>query len=167
MLTLPGKLSYRDVLRAVEEDGRGEEIRFIAAKVYQLNLARRNLCLQHRLVYSQELTNHGGYTTMTVLSEFREFIMRGNAVDLAVGIIIGAAFGNVVTSVTDGVIRPLILFLAPDPSVGLMLGPVDIGRVISAIINFLMTAAVVFFAIVKPMNALRRRLDRSRAADSE
>lgn len=54
---------------------------------------------------------------MTVLSEFREFIMRGNAVDLAVGIIIGAAFGNVVTSVTDGVIRPIILFLAPDPSV--------------------------------------------------
>lgn len=48
-----------------------------------------------------------------------------------------------------------------------MLGPVDIGRVIIAIINFLMAAAVVFFAIVKPMNVLRRRLDRSRAADSE
>jgi large conductance mechanosensitive channel len=105
--------------------------------------------------------------TMTVLSEFREFIMRGNAVDLAVGIIIGAALANVVTSVTDGVIRPLFLLLAPNPSVGLMLGPVDIGRVISAIINFLMTAAVVFFAIIKPMNALRRRHDRSRAADSE
>lgn len=104
---------------------------------------------------------------MSLLAEFREFIMRGNAVDLAVGIIIGAALGNVVTSITEGVIRPLILLLAPDPNVGLMLGPVDIGRVISAIINFILTAAVVFFAIVKPMNTLRRRADRAKAASTE
>lgn len=98
---------------------------------------------------------------MAVFVEFREFIAKGNAVDLAVGVIIGAAFNGVVTSITDGVIRPLIALLAPDPSIGLMLGPLDIGRVISAAINFLLTAAVVFFVIVKPMNALRRRLDKS------
>ncbi len=94
---------------------------------------------------------------MSLVSEFREFIAKGNAVDLAVGVIIGAAFGSVVTSITDGIIRPLIALLAPNPSVGLMLGPLNIGLVISALINFLLTAAVVFFAIVKPMNLLRRR----------
>ncbi len=96
---------------------------------------------------------------MSLVSEFREFITKGNAVDLAVGVIIGAAFSSVVTSITDGIIRPLIALLAPNPSVGLMLGPLNIGLVISALVNFLLTAAVVFFAIVKPMNLLRRRLE--------
>lgn len=99
---------------------------------------------------------------MALLAEFREFITKGNAVDLAVGVIIGGAFNNIVSSITDGIIRPLITLLAPDPSTGLMVGPLDLGRVISATINFFLTAVVVFFAIVKPMNALRRRMERSR-----
>lgn len=99
---------------------------------------------------------------MSIVSEFREFIAKGNAVDLAVGVIIGAAFTGVVTSITEGIIRPLVSLLAPDPSVGLMLGPIDIGRVINALINFLLTAAVVFFAIVKPMNAIRQRLENAK-----
>jgi large conductance mechanosensitive channel len=103
---------------------------------------------------------------MSVVTEFREFITKGNAIDLAVGVIIGAAFGNVVTSITEGIIRPLIALLAPDPSVGLMLGPINIGLVISALINFLLTAAVVFFLIVKPMNAVRRRMERKQESTS-
>jgi len=103
---------------------------------------------------------------MSVVTEFREFITKGNAIDLAVGVIIGAAFGNVVTSITEGIIRPLIALLAPNPSVGLMLGPINIGLVISALINFLLTAAVVFFLIVKPMNAVRRRMERKQESAS-
>ncbi|MCX7930137.1 MAG: MscL family protein [Chlorobi bacterium] len=102
----------------------------------------------------------------SVWSEFREFIAKGNAIDLAVGVIIGAAFNGVVTSITDGILQPLIALAAPDPSVGLMLGPLNIGRVISALINFLLTAAVVFFAIVKPMNVLRRRLEKAKSTET-
>lgn len=104
---------------------------------------------------------------MPLLVEFREFITKGNAVDLAVGVIIGAAFNNVVTSITDGIIRPLLALLAPDPSIGWMIGPLDVGRVISAVVNFLLTAGVIFFAIVKPMNALRRRIERSGNAEQK
>lgn len=106
-------------------------------------------------------------SSMALFAEFREFLSRGNAVDLAVGVIIGAAFTNVVTSITDGIIRPLIALIAPDPGVGLMLGPLDIGRVVSALVNFLLTAAVIFFIIVKPMNALRRKRERTKAETSQ
>lgn len=103
---------------------------------------------------------------MALFAEFRDFLTRGNAVDLAVGVIIGAAFTNVVTSITDGIIRPLIALIAPDPSVGLMLGPLDLGRVVSALLNFLLTAAVIFLLIIKPMNAYRRRQERRNAETS-
>lgn len=104
---------------------------------------------------------------MALFAEFREFLSRGNAVDLAVGVIIGAAFTNVVTSITEGIIRPLIALIAPDPSAGLMLGPLDIGRVLGRTGHFLLTAAVIFFIIVKPMNALRRKRERTKAETSQ
>lgn len=106
-------------------------------------------------------------SSMALFAEFREFLSRGNAVDLAVGVIIGAAFTNVVTSITEGIIRPLIALIAPDPSAGLMLGQLDIGRVLGALVNFLLTAAVIFFIIVKPMNALRRKRERTKAKTSQ
>ncbi len=89
----------------------------------------------------------------TILGEFKAFILKGNVVQLAVGVIIGAAFGSVVKSVQDDLISPLLGAIGGQPSFKtVMLGKIQIGSFIDAIIQFLITAAVVFFVIVKPMN---------------
>ncbi|MGO1317458.1 MAG: large conductance mechanosensitive channel protein MscL [Cellulomonadaceae bacterium] len=94
-----------------------------------------------------------------VFSGFKDFIMRGNVVELAVAVIIGGAFGQIVTAVVDGLITPLIalLFRAPDlSSVSFTLGSTHflIGSVLNAVINFLLIAAAVYFVIVMPLNKL-------------
>ena len=111
-----------------------------------------------------------------MLEEFKKFLFRGNIVDLAVAVIIGAAFALVVTSFTDGIVSPLIGliagqnfdtltitlvepdFNANDPGIVLFYG-----KVITALINFILVAAVLFFVVVKPMQALQSR----RAAGDE
>ena len=90
-----------------------------------------------------------------MLQEFKNFILKGNAIDLAVGVLIGAAFGKVVGAVTDGVINPVIGLLGGDPKVSLKLGIVDAGLVINALISLIITGAVLFFIFVKPMQKLR------------
>ncbi len=88
---------------------------------------------------------------------FREFIMRGNVVELAVAVIIGAAFTSIVNSLVDGIFNPIIaaLFNADEINQAvLQVGPVSlgIGAVFGALINFLLIAAVVYFVIILPMN---------------
>ena len=88
---------------------------------------------------------------------FREFIMRGNVVELAVAVIIGAAFTSIVNSLVDGIFNPIIaaIFSADEINKAvLQVGPVSlgVGAVLGAVINFLLIAAVVYFAIVLPMN---------------
>jgi large conductance mechanosensitive channel len=97
-----------------------------------------------------------------MLSEFRAFIFRGNVVDLAVAVIIGAAFGAVVTSLVEGIFTPLIAAIAGEPSFGGLKFTINkseflYGQVLNAIITFLSIAAVVFFAVVKPLNMLAAR----------
>ncbi len=92
---------------------------------------------------------------MSMLDEFKEFINRGNVMDMAVGVIIGGAFTGIVTSLTDDIIQPVIQLVgggAPDVS-GIMIPgtQINIGAFISAIINFLIVSLVVF-TIVKAMN---------------
>ena len=102
----------------------------------------------------------------SVLKEFKEFIDRGNAMDLAVGVIIGGAFTGVVNALVDNVVRPFISFITgggaeiPGLSLDLNGNVMDFGALISAVINFLITAAAVF-AIIKAVNGLN---DVSRAA---
>ena len=92
---------------------------------------------------------------MTILNDFKAFILKGNVVDLAVGVVIGAAFGKVVESVVKDLITPLIGFIGGQPDFSAVkLGPLGIGNFINAGIAFLILAAVVFFLVVKPMNAL-------------
>ena len=91
-----------------------------------------------------------------LLEEFKTFIARGNVMDLAIGVIIGGAFTSIVTSLTDDIINPLISVIAgggADAVSGLVVPGTDIdfGSFISAIINFLIVAAVVF-ALVKAIN---------------
>ena len=95
-----------------------------------------------------------------MFKEFKDFILKGNAIDLAVGILIGFAFGAFVTAVTEGLIKPVISFLGGDPTVSLTAGIFDIGIVINALISLLITGAVLFFLFVKPMNKLRARTEK-------
>jgi len=96
-----------------------------------------------------------------MLKGFRDFLMRGNVVDLAVAVIIGVAFNDVVNSLVKGIIDPLIATLAPgaikDLQNALLLGPFRIGLVLSALINFLVKAGVVYFFIVAPFSRLAAR----------
>jgi large conductance mechanosensitive channel len=103
-----------------------------------------------------------------VIKGFKDFIMRGNVVDLAVAVVIGTAFTAVVTSVTNNIINPLIAVVGGRNVHGLGFqilsgNPktvVDFGAVITAIINFLIVAAVVYFLVVTPMNLLAERRKR-------
>jgi len=103
---------------------------------------------------------------------FKDFIMRGNVVDLAVGIVIGAAFTTVVTAFTTGFIKPLIQLMGGDSGVGA--GAWHVGKVafdyasfLNAIITFLITAAVLYFLVVFPLNQLAERRKRGEEPPSE
>ncbi|GAA0525084.1 large-conductance mechanosensitive channel protein MscL [Paractinoplanes ferrugineus] len=98
-----------------------------------------------------------------ILQGFKDFIMRGNVVDLAVGIVIGAAFTAVVTAFTNGFIKPLIQLMgggtgtgagAWEPRKGVIF---DYASFINSIITFLITAAVLYFLVVMPLNYLAER----------
>ena len=97
-----------------------------------------------------------------MLKEFRDFILRGNVIDLAVGIVIGAAFGALVTSFVGDILTPLLgLLSVPDFSkLAFEAGEatVSYGKFLNALISFLLVAAAIFFFVVKPMNAMAARL---------
>ncbi|HEU5200845.1 MAG TPA: large conductance mechanosensitive channel protein MscL [Ktedonobacterales bacterium] len=106
---------------------------------------------------------------MKELRAFREFILRGNVVDLAVGIVIGAAFGGVVTAFVTDLITPLIgifgKFSFPDWFVTVHGSKFLLGNFINTLISFIIIAAVVFFFVVQPVNALMKRVYHEKAAD--
>jgi large conductance mechanosensitive channel len=98
---------------------------------------------------------------MGILKEFRDFALRGNVVDLAVAVIIGAAFGAIVSSLTDNVITPLLLKPAlraahAENLEQLSYGAVKYGLFLSAIIKFIIIAFILFF-IVKGMKSLEKK----------
>jgi large conductance mechanosensitive channel len=93
-----------------------------------------------------------------MIKEFRDFVLKGNAIDLAVGVLIGAAFGGFVTAFTKGIIEPLISAIGGNPQVTLKLWIFDVGLVLTALISLLITGAVLFFVFVKPMNTLKERV---------
>lgn len=103
-----------------------------------------------------------------MLKGFRDFVLRGNVVDLAVAVIMGAAFGSVVDSMVKDVITPLIGAIggAPDFS-ALTVGPVRIGNFVNSLIAFLVKAAVVYFVIVLPMRRVLELLNRERAEQAQ
>jgi large conductance mechanosensitive channel len=97
-----------------------------------------------------------------MLKGFRDFILRGNVVDLAVAVILGAAFNAIVTSLVSDVLNPLIAATVGKPdfsSVVLNIGSghIKIGNFFNAAISFLIIASVVYFAIVLPLNHLLSR----------
>jgi len=86
-------------------------------------------------------------------------VARGNVIDLAVGVIIGAAFGGIVDSLTKDVITPLLTAIGGQPDFSaLRIGPVGIGNFANAIVSFLIKAAGLYFLIVLPFNRLASKL---------
>jgi large conductance mechanosensitive channel len=97
-----------------------------------------------------------------LLDEFKAFILKGNVIDLAVGIIIGAAFKTIVDSMVGDIMGPIAKVISQQGHlVDIMNG---FGKFGGAILNFLILAAVVFFVFVKPMNALMARIKRGEEA---
>ena len=103
-----------------------------------------------------------------MLKGFKDFILRGNVVDLAVAVVVGAAFTTIVTSFTKSIIEPLINAVTPpcSPGFGIQLVEgkentyIDLAAIITAAINFVIVAAVVYFVIVLPLNTLKARRKR-------
>lgn len=94
---------------------------------------------------------------MGFVSEFKEFIAKGNVLDLAVGVIIGAAFGKIVSSLTEDVIMPVVGLATGrlgDYS-HIMLGPMKIGLFLSAVLNFFIIALIIFL-IVRAANRMKK-----------
>lgn len=103
-----------------------------------------------------------------MLREFREFIMRGNVIDLAVAVVIGAAFGAIVTSLVETMVTPLIAAIGGQPDFSAISFTINgsefrIGEFINSLVSFLIIAAVIFFFVVKPMNAVMERVRRNEA----
>jgi large conductance mechanosensitive channel len=101
-----------------------------------------------------------------MLKEFREFILRGSLVDLAVAVVIGTAFGVVVAALVADIITPIIAAIGGQPDFNDLTFTINgsefkYGHFINALISFFIIAAAVFFLVVKPVNALmaRRRVE--------
>jgi len=97
-----------------------------------------------------------------MFKEFKEFLMRGNVIDLAVAVVIGAAFGAVVTSLVTDLLTPVIAAIFGKPDFSNLTFTINgsvfrYGNFINALIAFISIAAAVFFFVVKPVNAINRR----------
>src|SRR5229473_5304809 len=103
-----------------------------------------------------------------MLSGFKQFILRGNVIDMAVGVVIGAAFATVVTAFTKDLLTPLIAALFGKPDFSAITFTINgsvfaLGDFINALISFLLVAAAVYFFVVTPINALVARMRKSQA----
>lgn len=95
---------------------------------------------------------------------FRDFLLRGNVIDLAVAVIIGAAFTAIVTSLVEKIINPLLGAIIGKPNFGYLIGHVNGGEIhygdfMTAVINFLLLALVVYFVLVLPAQYLVKRFN--------
>ena len=104
-----------------------------------------------------------------MLKGFRDFILRGNVVDLAVAVIIGAAFNAIVTSLVGDVLNPLIAAVIGKPDFSSVIlhigsGAIKVGNFLNAIVSFIIVASVVYFCIVLPLNTLLNRLKKPEEA---
>ncbi len=107
-----------------------------------------------------------------ILSGFKNFILRGNAVDLAVGVVIGASFGTVVTALVKDLLTPFIGAIAKVPdfsglSFTLNGSIFKYGELINALISFFLVAVAIYFFVILPMNALLARTTKPKAVTAK
>jgi large conductance mechanosensitive channel len=98
-----------------------------------------------------------------MLKDFRQFLLRGNLVDLAIAVVVGTAFGAVVTALVRDIVTPLIAAIGGTPDFGALSFTINhshfyYGDFLNAVVTFVTVAAVVFFLIIKPMNLLLDRM---------
>src|SRR3982751_5087018 len=104
-----------------------------------------------------------------MLSGFKQFILRGNVVDLAVGVVIGAAFGSVITAFTKDLLTPVIAAVAGKPDFSAIVFEINgskflVGDFINNVISFLLIAAAVYYLVVLPVNTLMARMKKPEPA---
>jgi large conductance mechanosensitive channel len=96
-----------------------------------------------------------------VIGEFRDFLFRGNIIDLAVAVVLGAAFGAIVTSLVEDILTPMLgIFGIPDFSTWVITvgdAQMRIGAFLNTLISFVLIAAAIFFVVVKPMQRMAAR----------
>ena len=104
-----------------------------------------------------------------MLKGFKDFILRGNVLDLAVAFIMGAAFNEVVKALVNSVLMPAISMVVGVPNYDnfLAFGDVKVGVFLTAVVNFLLVAAALYFAVVMPMKKLNARVSKKKAEDME
>ncbi len=105
-----------------------------------------------------------------MLKEFKQFLLRGNVVDLAVGVVVGAAFGTIVSALVSDILTPLIAAIAKVPDFSAFAFTINgskfmLGHFINALISFVLVAGAVFFFVVKPMNILIARTRKEPPSD--
>jgi large conductance mechanosensitive channel len=105
-----------------------------------------------------------------MLKEFKQFLLRGNVVDLAVGVVVGAAFGTIVSALVADILTPFIAAIAKVPDFSNLMFTLNgsvfkYGHFLNALISFILVAAAVFFFVVKPMNVLIARSKKETPAD--
>ncbi len=105
-----------------------------------------------------------------MLKEFKQFLLRGNVVDLAVGVVVGAAFGTIVSALVTDIITPLISAIAKVPDFSGWVFTINgskfmIGHFVNTLISFILVASSIFFFVVKPMNFLIARTKKEPPAD--
>ncbi len=103
-----------------------------------------------------------------MLKGFKQFLLRGNVIDLAVAVVIGAAFGSVVTALVKDLLTPLIAAIAGQPDFSAVQFTLNgsrflIGDFVNAVVAFVMVAAAIYFFVVMPVNALEARRKRGEA----
>ncbi|HTL97962.1 MAG TPA: large conductance mechanosensitive channel protein MscL [Holophagaceae bacterium] len=95
---------------------------------------------------------------MSMKDEFKAFIMKGNVVDLAIAVVIGGAFGKIVTAFVSGIIMPMVSYVMPGGDwQAWTLGRFQIGAVLGATVDFLIIAATVFFVLVKMLGSMTKK----------
>ncbi len=107
---------------------------------------------------------------MGVAREFKQFLLRGNVIDLAIAVVIGAAFGAVVAALVADLLTPLIAAIFGKPDFSNLTFTINgskflYGHFINAVISFVLVAAAIFFFVIKPMNALISRSRKAPPAD--
>jgi large conductance mechanosensitive channel len=105
-----------------------------------------------------------------MIKDFKEFIMKGNVVDLAVAVVIGAAFGAIVTALVKDLVTPLIAAIGGQPDFSGLTFTINnskfmYGDFINAVISFLIIAVVIFFLVVKPLNSVMERAKRNKTTE--
>jgi large conductance mechanosensitive channel len=103
-----------------------------------------------------------------MLGEFKRFMMRGNVIDLAVAVVIGGAFGAVITALVKDLITPLIAAIVGQPDFSAIVFEINgskfmIGDFINAIVSFFLISAAIYFFVVVPVNAITARMRRGEA----